>query len=263
MTFLDYGKATPLYSLWKRVRSWSESRERVKTFREWSTRDQVRLEFYRQFVQPGELVFDVGANLGNRAKVFAKLGATVVAVEPQAVCGDFLETMFTGDRRFHLVRKGLGAAPGTAEMLVSSEHAISSFSPEWVHSVQVSGRFAQQRWDERQTVEIDTLDRLIAKFGRPAFVKIDVEGFEHEVVAGLSTAVRGLSLEFASEYLSGSVRCIDHLTRLGDSQFQISLGESMTFLLKEWVGAADVKRELQRLPSAAFGDVYVRMLGDI
>lgn len=44
------------------------------------------LVHYRQFVKSGDLVFDVGANVGNRTAVFLRLGARVVAVEPHASC---------------------------------------------------------------------------------------------------------------------------------------------------------------------------------
>ena len=39
--------------------------------------------FYRQFVGPGDLAFDIGAHLGDRVQAWVDLGARVVAVEPQ------------------------------------------------------------------------------------------------------------------------------------------------------------------------------------
>ena len=40
---------------------------------------------YRQFIEPGDLVFDIGAHVGDRVSSFRRLGARVVAVEPQAL----------------------------------------------------------------------------------------------------------------------------------------------------------------------------------
>ncbi len=40
-------------------------------------------EFYSQFIRPGDLVFDIGANRGDRTEVFVQMGARVVAAEPQ------------------------------------------------------------------------------------------------------------------------------------------------------------------------------------
>ncbi|MDP7014212.1 MAG: FkbM family methyltransferase [Pirellulaceae bacterium] len=251
--------ATPLHSVFRDLADPLKTRRQMRRFRKWSDQDEKRLDFYRQFVAAGDIVFDVGANLGNRAKIFSKLGATVVAIEPQGECADFLRMAFRHAANFHLVRKALGASPGQAEMLVCNAHTISSLSPEWVRRVKESGRFEDYEWDRTEAVQIDTLDNLIAEYGRPAFIKIDVEGFEDQVVAGLSTPVRAISLEFAPEYIEGTHRCIEHLCRIGECRFQVSLGESMEFLLPNWVTAEEVRSTLAEMPPMAFGDLYARL----
>jgi len=251
-------KKTPLYPVYKHFVDPLKIRRSIRHFWEWSIEDQERLDFYRQFIAPGDVVFDVGANMGNRAKVFSKLGAVVIAVEPQTACSDFLHVVFKDTAEFHLVRKALGASVGQAEMLISNAHTISSLSPDWVHSVKESGRFAEYHWDRKETVIIDTLDNLIAQYGRPAFVKIDVEGFEDQVVSGLSVQVGAISMEFTPEFMESTFRCIDHLCRIGDVHFQLSLGESMEFLLPEWKTAEDIKRVLSEVPAKSFGDLYAR-----
>jgi len=250
-------KRSPLYPVY---RFFSDRRRKRKSrdFWQWTTEDQTRLDFYQQFVSRGDLVFDIGANLGNRSKIFSKLGAVIVAVEPQTPCGDYLASVFQETAGFHLVRKALGASVGEAEMLICDASTISSLSPDWVRSVTESGRFAEYKWDRAETVSVDTLDNLIDQYGRPAFIKIDVEGFEDEVVAGLSTPVNSLSLEFAPEFMDSTTRCIDHLCRLGEVRFQISVGESMEFALPDWLTADGIKRELSRVSSMTFGDLYAR-----
>jgi len=109
-------------------------------------------------------------------------------------------------------------------------------------------------------VAMDTLDRLVARYGRPAFVKIDVEGFEDQVIAGLSSPVGALSMEFTPEFLNGALRCVDHLCSIAKVQFQISLGESMEFALPDWVEADEVKQRLHRVNRPAFGDLYARFV---
>lgn len=249
-------RRTPLYAAYRRYaerRCWRLARRR---FREWSGDDQQRLDFYRRFVVAGDVVFDVGANLGNRAKVFHRLGAVVVAVEPQPSCADFLAEMFRGTPDVHLVRTALGATPGEAEMLICGAHTISSLSREWINSVVSSGRFADHVWNRTELVPVDTLDNLVARYGMPSFVKIDVEGFEDQVVAGLSRPVPAMSMEFTPEYMAGSLRCIDHLAGIGDVRFQYSLGESMAFALPDWVGVDAIRGALAAVPAEAFGDIY-------
>ena len=252
----DFAGRTPL----RPIREYFSKRRRLRRltqqFKEWSSEDQQRLSFYQQFISPGDLVFDVGANVGNRAKIFSKLGAVVVAVEPQVACADFLETAFADRANFHLVRKALGASVGQAEMLISPLDTISTLSSEWVRSVKESGRFADCRWDKKQTVSVDTLDNLIAEYGRPAFIKIDVEGFEEQVVAGLSTPVGAISMEFAPEFLRSTMECVRKLDRIGPVRFQISLGESMEFSLPDWVDAEEIEQALLAVAPTDFGDLY-------
>jgi FkbM family methyltransferase len=248
----------PIRQYKKAISDLLRRRRRFRRFRSWSHEDQRRLNFYRQFIEPGDVVFDVGANLGNRAKIFHRMGAVVVAVEPQAPCSEFLAKAFHQQPNFHLIRAALGAEPGEAEMFISPADTISSLSPQWIDAVQKSGRFADQQWNERQRIQIQTLDALVEQFGRPAFVKIDVEGFEDQVLAGLSVPVGGVSLEFTPEFIEGSLKCIDHLCSLGKPQFQLSFGESMEFSAPRWSSADEIKRRLAEAPSDAFGDVYAK-----
>lgn len=249
---------TPLYPVYRHFADRRNVRRQARQFQEWSGEDQKRLDFYRPFVASGEIVFDVGANWGNRAKVFARLGAVVVAVEPQTMCANFLRSIFRDTPNFHLDQKALGAATGQAELLISNYRTLSSLSPDWVQAVKKSGRFAPCEWNRKETVLVDTLDHLIAHYGRPAFVKIDVEGFEDQVMAGLSTPVRALSLEFTPEFMDSTLHSIEHLCRLGDYQFQISLAESMEFLLPQWSAADEVRRALAKVPPSSVGDLYAR-----
>src|SRR5688572_28540682 len=79
---------------------WVKHRRALAQLAEWTAHDQQMLEFYRQFLAPGELCFDVGANVGNRVKIFLKPGARVVAVEPQRECVRTLRAAFGRDPRF-------------------------------------------------------------------------------------------------------------------------------------------------------------------
>src|SRR5262249_21196337 len=155
-----------------------------------------RKRFYSQFVAANDLVFDVGANEGNRVRAFSALGARVVALEPLEVCASLLERRFP---RVTVVREAVGAQPGTAVIRTPSTSTIASMSEEFINRTQASGRFADYQWTGSFEVQVTTLDELIARFGLPQFVKIDVEGFEPDVVSGLSQPVKALSFEFAAE----------------------------------------------------------------
>jgi FkbM family methyltransferase len=218
-------------------------------------------DFYATFVSSGDLVFDVGANIGNRAKIFLYLGCKVVCVEPQPACIQVLRTAF--GKRIMLERCALSDRAGRGTMKIARSNTISSLSDEWIRQISKSGRFAAEMWDRQVEVEMKTLDELIAVHGHPRFIKIDVEGYEPVVVKGLSRSIDAISFEFVPEVYTSAFVCVDRISGLGPYEFNYSQGESMKFDLDHWVDAASIKEYLFSSfgdDSRSFGDVYARHL---
>src|SRR5215813_9843819 len=85
---------------------------------------------YAQFIAPGDLVFDVGAHVGDRVAAFRRLGARVVAVEPQPALHRTLRVLFSRDSGVALVPSAVGGDPGTAEMKINlANPTLSTLSP--------------------------------------------------------------------------------------------------------------------------------------
>jgi len=240
----------PAKSLWNRIEPLTPG---------WRRRQREMAAFYAGFIPPGSLCFDIGANAGNRTEIFLMLGAKVIAVEPQSSCVRTLESRFGDNGAVTIVRNALGAEPGSADIHIGDADTISSLSRTWIENVRASGRFASYSWNRSETVPVTTFDALIREYGVPAFAKIDVEGYEYEVLRGLSRPVGTVSFEFTPEYLEPALASIRRLNSLGRVAFNYSLGETMTLSLDDWVGAAAMTSILTTLPdTSVFGDVYAR-----
>jgi len=219
-----------------------------------------RKDFYSQFIKSGDLCFDVGANKGNRTVIFLELGAKVVAVEPQQECYEFLTKRF-GDK-IDLVKHGLGEKESTETMYVSGSTLISSFSKDHVNMMQ-EDRFKGAAWGKTIEISMTTMDILIEKYGTPAFCKIDVEGYEYDVLKGLSKPLKALSLEYiVPENTQVLVDCLEHLTSLGNIECNFSYGETMKFNLEQWKPGQEMIDFVQtkEFIDTSYGDVYIRFI---
>jgi FkbM family methyltransferase len=214
--------------------------------------------WYARFIGPGELAFDIGAHVGDRAACLARLGARVVALEPQPAIARFLRLRH---RRVRVVPAAAGPRAGRVVLHVNAANpTVSTASADFLRAADGAPGWQGQVWNERISVPVTTLGALIARFGEPGFVKVDVEGFEHAVLAGLSRPVRTLSVEFTTIQRDVAFACLDRLAALGYRHFNASLGESLTFALPGAMGAAAMRAWLAALPVAAnSGDIYASL----
>lgn len=211
-------------------------------------------------VGQGNLVFDIGSHVGDRADSFARLGARVVAMEPQPKVFRALRLILGRRAGVTLHNEAVGGASGEVEMFINSANpTVSTASKDLIDAAGSAETWRGQTWDTKATVPVTTLDALIAKHGTPDFVKIDVEGFELDVLQGLSTPLPALSFEFTIIQRDMALACIDRLTVLGDYAFNYSLGEDHALRFEAWANASDMRKTLRDLPMAAnSGDIFVR-----
>ena len=170
----------------------------------------------RRFVKPGGLAFDIGSHVGDRIGSFRRCGARVVALEPQPLCARVIREIYAGDADVTLVEAACGPKPGKLTLHINSANpTVTTASTDFVKAADGAGGWEGQVWDRQIEVPVTTLDALIASHGRPDFVKIDVEGFEADVLAGLSQPLPCLSFEFTTIQRDVAYACLDRLAEIG------------------------------------------------
>ena len=217
---------------------------------------------YQGFIRPGDCCFDIGAHAGSRVRAWLGLGARILAVEPQPLFANLLERWYGGNPHVTVLQKAVGAEPGSATMLISRRTpTVSTLSQDWAARVAAEPSFAGVRWDADQVVEVTTLDQLVADWGMPAFCKIDVEGYEPQVLAGLTFPLPQLSFEVIPAVRERALACIERLEALDAYSYNVSTAESGRLLWPAFADAGMARQWLHDLPPGGrSADIYARLL---
>src|SRR5262245_14923750 len=104
---------------------------------------------YGNFVRSGDLVFDVGAHVGDRVASFRRLGARVVAIEPQPALAFTLKALYGHDPNVTIEAKAVGRNPGTLTMKINVDNpTISTASGSFIEAAHGAQGWEGQVWEK-------------------------------------------------------------------------------------------------------------------
>jgi FkbM family methyltransferase len=218
----------------------------------------TEVEFYKRTLKgfrKGNLIFDIGANQGYKTDIFLRLGARVVAVDPDEESQESLRQRFLKYRltpkRVDIEGKAVSDAISIKTMWIDAPgSAKNTLNPKWVETLRTDPeRFGQRlEFAGVKQVETVTLEKLMATHGIPFFIKIDVEGHEPSVLRGLNRPVPYLSVEVnLPEFRLEGLQCIKILHEIAaDGQFNYAVDCERGLMLESWMRPREFAQVIER-----------------
>lgn len=239
----------------------------LRAFRRDVLRDRDReIEFYRSILRTSDrqgAIFDIGANLGDKAEVFRRVQGKVVCFEPDRTNIEFLKQRFRRRSEVVVVGKAVSDRIGTLEFNVFQEgDSLNTLSTKWVDVLtgEQDARFGRgRRVVSRYPVDTVTLDRALDDYGPALYVKIDVEGHELNVLKGLTRGVPFISFEVnLPHFRAEALECVAHVaSTVPGARFNYDVHCKLE--MPHWMDQAAFSSWLAET-SLPYAEVWARML---
>jgi len=176
-----------------------------------------------------KIVFDIGANVGKVTEILKKGNPLkIISVEPNE--------HLTKNDNFNdvvVVNKCVSDTNSGIIFYKCSTSTISTCEERW----------KKDHYNSEYTIvkkESITLDDLINKYGKPYYIKIDVEGHEDKVLQGLSFKIDLISFEYTYSYKDVFTSCVNKLS-------SFNFKKALTFLKKKEKKKIDGKLKTVRI----------------
>ena len=181
-----------------------------------------------------KIAFDIGANIGQTVDELLPNYDKIICFEPNPNLVTIIKNKFFNNDKVTIEELGLSDKIETKKFNISNSHVVSTFSEDWINNSRFTNVY---NWDTSIDVKTTTLDEVIDKYGIPYFIKIDVEGYEYEVLKGLTKLLENtyFAFEWAEEQYEIVNKTVKYLKELGYNNFSYTYQDSLLTLENiEW-----------------------------
>lgn len=254
----SYLKTTRLWQMISRSEIYKKYRDPV-TY----NNNQVEPNFYKKLMRShpakNNLIFDVGANIGSKSRVFSKLAKKVIAFEPSEKLFFSLRKKFENTNVI-IYNYALGERISTADFyIVESNEAYNSLNKKHIEETATTRGIASLQTVKHEKVKVEMLENFIAKYGIPKYIKIDVEGYELEVLKGLKTPAPLISLEAnLPEFIGESIECLNYLDAISAKRYVYNFSVSNKFLKERFLNKSEAI-DFLRCTQLPYLEIFARM----
>jgi len=176
-----------------------------------------------------QILFDIGANEGKYTDANMKNFDKCILVEANPSLAENLREKYKTNESIYVV-EAIASNKENEVFYISNANQISTSDPEWIQNSRFSNNYM---WSPVKGIKTVSVDTLIQQFGEPTLVKIDVEGYEYNVLQSLSKKVNMLCFEWAEEKKKEILLSIEYLNRYKYTKFNIQNGDNHDYIIKE------------------------------
>lgn len=173
------------------------------------------------------LIYDIGANIGTTSDIFKNIAKKVVCFEPNPQLKTILDNKFK-NTNVTVDGRGVSNHNGIQKFKIASTHTISTFAEDWINSSRFTHEYT---WNSGIEVATITLDSIIDEYGTPDYIKIDIEGYEYEVISSFTKLIPNMvvGFEWAEEQKTKIELTLNHLVDLGYNKFSYTEADKVLF----------------------------------